>query len=375
MHDYSKRLIEEFGCQSLHSTDLSRLYSLSNHSDALDNKLLEHLHETNMLVSHRDLNILLDAYEKGDKFYIYTGRGPSSGSLHIGHLIPFIVAKHLQDLFDIPVFIQLSTDEKYLRDKLSLEEVETMAYNNAVDIMSLGFNPSKTIILSNFNCIKQLYPVTMDILRHTTIKQMIGIFGMKDGDSAGNYYFPAIEAAPAFPTALEGIIEGYPRCLVILGIDQDPYFRLARDVAKQIKCHKPALLHTTFVPALTDIDSKMSSSNPLSAIFLSDTNKQITNKINRKAFSGGQDTMELHKIMGANVSVDVSCRYLQIFHRLSDDKIAIDRILNDYKNGIVLTGELKKIVIKLLCEIIMKFRANRLNNDDMKKIMTIRQIR
>ncbi|CAH6420485.1 Hypothetical protein HVR_LOCUS1204 [uncultured virus] len=51
-----------------------------------------------MIVSHRDLDELLTAYEKGEKFYIYTGRGPSSGSLHIGHLnlISFLIAKYLQ---------------------------------------------------------------------------------------------------------------------------------------------------------------------------------------------------------------------------------------------------------------------------------------
>lgn len=134
-----------------------------------------------------------------------------------------------------------------MRDKLSLEEVESMAYNNAIDIMSIGFNPEKTIILSNFEAIKQLYPTVMDILRHTPIKQMIGIFGMKDGDSAGNYYFPAVEAAPAFSQALKGIINSeYPRCLVILGLDQDPYFRLARDVAPALNSPKPSLLHANF---------------------------------------------------------------------------------------------------------------------------------
>lgn len=41
----------------------------------------------------RDLNDILDAYEKGDKFYLYTGRGPSSEALHLGHLIPFMFTK------------------------------------------------------------------------------------------------------------------------------------------------------------------------------------------------------------------------------------------------------------------------------------------
>ena len=40
-----------------------------------------------------DLNHLLDLYERGEKFYLYTGRGPSSESLHLGHLVPFMFTK------------------------------------------------------------------------------------------------------------------------------------------------------------------------------------------------------------------------------------------------------------------------------------------
>jgi hypothetical protein len=40
-----------------------------------------------------DFAEVLDGYEKGDKFYLYTGRGPSSEALHLGHLIPFMFTK------------------------------------------------------------------------------------------------------------------------------------------------------------------------------------------------------------------------------------------------------------------------------------------
>lgn len=42
---------------------------------------------------------ILDLYEAGKKFYLYTGRGPSSDSLHLGHLIPFHFTKYLQVCF------------------------------------------------------------------------------------------------------------------------------------------------------------------------------------------------------------------------------------------------------------------------------------
>lgn len=39
---------------------------------------------------------ILDLYEAGKKFYLYTGRGPSSDALHLGHLVPFHFTKYLQ---------------------------------------------------------------------------------------------------------------------------------------------------------------------------------------------------------------------------------------------------------------------------------------
>ena len=47
------------------------------------------------LVDDRDLDEILNAYESGKSFYLYTGRGPSSASLHFGHLIPFMFTKYV----------------------------------------------------------------------------------------------------------------------------------------------------------------------------------------------------------------------------------------------------------------------------------------
>ena len=44
-------------------------------------------------------------------------------------------------------------------------------------------------------------------------------------------------------------------------------------------CQKPALLHSSFFPALQGAQSKMSASDPNSSIFLTDTDKQIKNKV------------------------------------------------------------------------------------------------
>lgn len=49
--------------------------------------------EINFLWEDRDFGKILDNYEKGKPFYLYTGRGPSSDSMHLGHLVPFMFTK------------------------------------------------------------------------------------------------------------------------------------------------------------------------------------------------------------------------------------------------------------------------------------------
>jgi tryptophanyl-tRNA synthetase len=56
-----------------------------------------------LFFSHRDFDRILDRYEAGEPFFMYTGRGPSSDALHLGHTIPFSFTKWLQDVFDVPL--------------------------------------------------------------------------------------------------------------------------------------------------------------------------------------------------------------------------------------------------------------------------------
>jgi len=60
---------------------------------------------------------------------------------------------------------------------------------------------------------------------------------------------------------------------------KDPYFRMTRDVAPRLGFPKPALIHSVFFPALQGAKSKMSASDANSSIFLTDSPKQIKDKV------------------------------------------------------------------------------------------------
>jgi tryptophanyl-tRNA synthetase len=176
----------------------------------------------NIFFSHRDLNQLLDMYEKGQKFYLYTGRGPSSESLHLGHAIPFHFTKWLQDAFDCPLVIQLTDDEKFLfKQDLKLEDCHRLAYENAKDIIACGFDMKKTFIFSDLNYIQHLYPTILKIQKLVTYNQAKGIFGFGPSDNIGKSSFPATQACPAFSSAFP-IPLNQPNmpCLIPCAIDQ-----------------------------------------------------------------------------------------------------------------------------------------------------------
>lgn len=140
--DYDK-LIVRFGSSKIDQTVKDRIRQLTNVE-------LHHFIRRDIFFSHRDLHEILNCAEKGKPFYLYTGRGPSSGSLHLGHLIPFMLTKWLQDTFDVPLIIQLTDDEKFLWKNLKAEDAKRMAIENAKDILALGFDVNKTFIFSDF---------------------------------------------------------------------------------------------------------------------------------------------------------------------------------------------------------------------------------
>jgi hypothetical protein len=86
--DYDK-LINRFGSSRISPELIARMEKLTG-------KKAHPWIRRGIFFSHRDFEIILDLYEAKKPFYLYTGRGPSSDALHMGHLIPFMFTKWLQ---------------------------------------------------------------------------------------------------------------------------------------------------------------------------------------------------------------------------------------------------------------------------------------
>jgi tryptophanyl-tRNA synthetase len=389
--DYMK-LIQQFGSQQI-TEDLKERLS----KQTVGKGRVPHLHRflrRDMFFSHRDLDTLLDATEKGKApVYLYTGRGPSSESMHLGHLVPFLFTQWLQQALDVPLVIQMTDDEKFIfkgeyTDETgdNLNKFYNLTMENAKDIIACGFDYNKTFIFSDLDYIGKMYPNIVRIWRAVTTNTVTGIFGFDGSSNIGKVAFPAVQAAPSFassfPVVLEADRDSAHCCLIPCAIDQDPYFRMTRDVAnklvskKHVLSGKPALIHSKFFPPLQGATGKMSSSDSNSAIFLTDTAVEIERKIKAHAFSGGQDTKEKQLEHGADLEVDVSYQWLRFF--LEDDD-ELEQIGKDYSTGqgeYWSTGKVKEKLITVCQDLVAAHQERRakITDEEVRKWMTERSI-
>lgn len=258
----------------------------------------------NIIEYHRGL----ESFDEGnpEKYYLYTGRGPSVGSFHIGHLLGLELILEFQKYIKNKIYFMISDDEKTFRDKISELEMQENVANTIKQLNKIGFNSSNTNInINSHGLTAEQYKLVIKLMSMSTINKLENIFGKKE--NVGEYFYVFVQMMPCF-------IEKDKQCIIIAGKDQDPFFRLAREMAKRLKLPSPIIIYTKNVPGL-DGSEKMSSSvissNP---IYISDDELIIKKKINsiKKVGSGSLD--ELFEF-GANLKIDIPFRLIELFDK------------------------------------------------------------
>ena len=324
--DYD-RLVKEFGTQQIDSEIFEQF-----------ERIVGEVHpmlRLHYFFSHRDLDFVLRKVESGEKIYLYTGRGPS-GMVHMGHLMPWMFTKYLQDKFGSDLLFQLTDDEKFLYSQnRTKDEIKRFTYENILDIIAVGFDPKNTKIIVDTTHIKHLYPIALEIAKRITFSTAKAVFGFSGSTNIGMIGFPPIQAAPCF---LPSIIEGKPTPVLIpAAIDQDPYWRMTRDVAEKMGFYKPAQIHSKFLPSLETQGGKMSSSKPETAIFTTDEPEVIDKKV-AGSFTGGQATVALQRLYGGNA---LGCPVFWYLRYFFDDQKESDERFVKCVSGNLLCGECK----------------------------------
>jgi len=327
--DYEK-LIKKFGTQPLTKEILDKVKKYAGK--------LHFLLRRSFFFCHRDFDWILNFYESGGRFILYTGRGPS-GPVHIGHILPWIFTKYLQDAFNAKLYFQMTDDEKFLiHHNFTIETSISYMYDNALDVIAIGFDKNKTKIISDVKNMGLMYKLTVKIAKHINFSVVRAVFGFEDSTNIGLIFFPAVQAAPCFlESELTG--EAVP-CLIPAAIDQDPYWRVARDIAPKLGYYKPAQIHSKFLPGLGR-EGKMSASEPETCIFTTDSPEVARRKV-FNAFTGGQPTIAEQKKLGGVPEMCSVYHYLYWFFEQDDAKIK--KVWGDCKSGRMLCGECKSIL-------------------------------
>jgi len=81
---------------------------------------------------------------------------------------------------------------------LPLRNQLDFTYDNALDVIAIGFDPKRTVILSDVKHIDAQYEIAIQVAKRVTYSTVKAVFGFEDSSNIGIIFFPAIQAVPAF---------------------------------------------------------------------------------------------------------------------------------------------------------------------------------
>lgn len=217
--------------------------------------------------------------------------------------------------------------------------------------MGFDVNKTKFIIHSKFS---DVYRFGVQFGNLVGNNQITSLFGEESVNTPSKmFYRGALQLASILMLQTEQF-GGIKHTLVPVSVDQHPYILLARDVAKQVGFTPSSEI--VIQPLLGGKNPliKMSSSDPQSAIFITDTSDVIKNKIN-KSYTGSLSTLEGHRRYGAIPNIYPVFQILRYHH---DDTKYVQDIESKYSSGKLLTSDLKKIVIDFTTEMLQKLQKD-----------------
>ena len=282
----------------------------------------------------RALKIISDAIKNKKKFYVLSGIMPSYEKIHFGTKMVVENIKYFQE-HGAETYILVADLEAASARGVSLEEARKRALDFHIPAyIALGLDIKKTIFYFQSEN-KEVMNNAYEFAKKITLNEFEAIYGSAD---PGKIMAAMTQVAdilyPQFKERKPGIIP--------VGVDQDPHIRLTRDIVRRFKERKfflPSSLYHKYTPSL-DGSIKMSKSKPESCIELPEDIKSVKRKI-KNALSGGRNTLEEHKRLGAVIEKDMIFELMKQ-HLIEDDN-KLNSIYTDYKSGKMTSGELKEI--------------------------------
>ena len=294
----------------------------------------------------RDLKIIADAIKNKKKYYVLSGIMPSYEKIHLGTKMVVENIKYFQE-HGAETYILVADLEAASARGVTLEEARKRALEFHIPAyVALGLDIKKTIFYFQSEN-KEVMNNAYEFAKKITLNEFEAIYGSAD---PGKIMAAITQVAdilyPQFKERKPGIIP--------VGIDQDPHIRLTRDIVRRHKERKfflPSSLYNKYTPSL-DGGIKMSKSKPESCIELPEDIKSVKRKI-KNALSGGRDTLEEHRKLGAIIERDMVFELMK--QHLVEDDNELNKIYHEYKSGKMTSGELKEIACAKMEEFMNNF--------------------
>jgi len=294
----------------------------------------------------RDLKIISDAIKNKKKFYVLSGIMPTNDKIHFGNKMVVENIKYFQD-HGGEAYVLVADLEAAAARGVPLEEARKRALDFHIPaFIALGLDTKKTTFYFQSENI-EVCGIASEASKKVTANEFKAIYGSLE---PGRIYSAFTQVGDILYPQLKERMPG----IIPVGIDQDPHIRLTRDIARRVKergFFLPSSIYHKYTPSL-DGSIKMSKSKPESCIELPEDIKSVKKKI-KNALSGGKDTLEEHRRLGANIEKDMVFELMKQ-HLIEDDK-ELDRIYNDYKSGKMTSGELKEIACGKMEEFMNNF--------------------
>ncbi len=314
-----------------------------------------HLMRRNIIFGHRDFDKVLEAINEDEDYVVMTGLMPS-GKMHFGHKM---VVDQLIWYLDhgAEIYLCVADLESHITRDRTLEESRELAieeYLTNYQALGLDLRECNVYFQSQSDAVQKL---AYELGTKVNFSELRAIYGFAGDTSSSQIFYPMIDAADILRPQLEDF-EGPVPSVVPVGIDQDPHLRLSRDIADRFESEygfiSPSSTYNRLIPGLTG--DKMSSSDPESAIFLTDTPEEAEEKIS-DAVTGGRHTVEEQREKGGRPD-ECMIYTLYAYHLMPDEEDLLER-RKECESGEILCGECKQKALKLLSEFLKKHGKKR----------------
>ncbi len=304
---------------------------------------------------HRDLGRIIDAVDKSKPYAVMSGIKPT-GDFHLGTKMTADDMVYFQSLSKkSKVYYAIADVEAYADNGLSFAQTSKVAVKNVADILALGLDPARSVVYFQSEEMRVMRLATI-FSKGVTNSMLRAIYGERQ---IGLYLAALIQVGDILMPQLAEF--GGPKpVLVPVGADQDPHIRLTRDLAAKYQGEfgfiPPSAVYHRLMKSLAGKNEKMSKRTEASLLTLDDSPAATSRKV-MSSFTGGRDTVEEQRRLGANANICPIYDLYQFHFGLDDDHV--NRVYYECTKGLRLCGECKQEVLVLAKKFLAEHQKKR----------------